>query len=90
MACNRLVNAASATGATSAVTYPRVLDRTGIFQAEISSSATVKLQGRVDSNAPWVDIVSLTSSDAKVVALFPSMRVSYTVVSGTVSAWLMD
>lgn len=63
----------------------------GVFQAEIKDTATVKLQGRADPNAPWVDVKSFTSSNGALVELFPEMRAIVSSHSaGKVNAWLVD
>lgn len=84
--------------ATSSTIEPKMLsNEDGIFQIQVhSGTPTVKLQGRLSSAAPWVDIAlnvagvtSATSSGYFMVPLFPQMQC---VITGTasVSAWLGD
>lgn len=61
----------------------------GLFQGEISDTATLILQGRLSPAAPWATVASLTESGAVVVTMFPEMRANVTAyTSGTVSAWI--
>jgi hypothetical protein len=73
------------------VVYPqRNLDESGQFQAEITGTCDVTLQGRVASDAPWVDIVTLSATGLKVVAIFPQLRVVTTWTDGEASAWVAE
>ena len=88
-----LNSAATANGTSATVTPPLTArDGLGLYQASITGTATVTLQGRLVPSAPWADIVSLTSSGAQSVALFPFMQSVVSGVSGTVSVsdWLGD
>ncbi len=49
----------------------------GVYQVTMTSG-TVVLQGRMSADSAWVDIFSTTASDAKIVSLFPEMRVTMT------------
>ena len=92
-----LLDAVEATGG-SAVYYPRhkTAGGTGTFQVEITGAATVKCQGRADSEAPWVDIAEYDADDmnaddsaATWVTLMPEMRANVSAyTSGAVSAWI--
>jgi hypothetical protein len=84
--------------ATSATVAPKMLyNEDGILQIQVhSGSPVVVLQGRLSSDAPFVDVVlnsagstSATTSGYFTVPLFPEMRC---VITGTasVSAWLGD
>lgn len=60
-----------------------------LAQFEITGTATVKIQGRMNSGYSWVDIYETSSSEAKQVSRFPNMRAvvpSYT--SGSISVAL--
>lgn len=62
----------------------------GIFQVEITGTATVQLRGRTSPDMPWVIIDSLTASDGNRCTLFPYMDAlvsSYG--SGTITAELV-
>jgi hypothetical protein len=93
----------------------RVADETGIFQAYVevtggtvstATSVDVKLQGRLDPDAPWVDVVSFASGWATTATatqtntstvLFPEMRILLTTFTGSggttsrrIRCWLME
>ena len=85
----------------SDIFFPRfVYDEDGIIQiGTITGGATVKLQGRLSPNAPWVDVVltsagaiSATAAGYYLVPMFPEMRVN--VVAGgsgaTLTVWVGD
>jgi hypothetical protein len=77
--------------ASSTVVNPTREATEGVFQVEISATATAKLQGRTSSLAAWVDIDTWTASGAKIVALFPDMRVTVSSYgSGTIKSWLSE
>lgn len=62
----------------------------GIFQVEITGTATVQLRGRTSPDMPWVVIDSFTASDGNRCTLFPYMDAnvsSYT--SGSITAELV-
>lgn len=70
-----------------------VLDdsKVGVFQATFTNTGTAKLEGRLSGASTYTEIASITSADtsqAKVVALMPDMRLSVTAVSGTVTGFL--
>lgn len=54
-------------------------------QVKITSSATVNVQGRVDSSMPWVTLNSFTSSGVENIRLLPEMRVSVSGNDGDVT-----
>ena len=97
----RLLTAVSAP-VTSSVFSPRRKDVTGLFQAKLTGTTptcVLKIQGRVDSNAPWHTIATITEADLvvdsayKKVDLFPEMRVDLTAIGGTtpvLSAWASE
>lgn len=60
----------------------------GVFQIKIIGTATVVLEGRAMSDAPWIQIDSFTASAAKIVALMAEMRLNPTANTGSVNAWL--
>ena len=98
--------AVSNTGTTnSSVVQMRMQnDEDGIVQVQIPSggpTATLKVQGRITSDAPWVDIkldaVTNTQTNASgywLIPIFPEMRMSVTgsgsAGSTTVDAWIGD
>jgi hypothetical protein len=59
----------------------------GLAQAAITGTATVKLQGRMSSEFPWVDLKEFTGSKFEEVTLMPEIRYSITAcaVESTVS-----
>lgn len=78
-------------------------DEDGLLQVSITSTgatATLKVQGRIHSDAPWVDLkldavnTTTTASGYWLIPVFPEMRASVTGsgASGTatVNAWLGD
>lgn len=88
MPIKNLANNISASGAQSVV-YPNVDAPSGVFQIEISNTATVKLQGRMSSDYSWEDLNTYTSSTSENVTLFPEMRVNVTAyTSGNIDASL--
>lgn len=61
----------------------------GIFQVDISGTATVVLEGRISPQMTWATIDTYTASGAGRISLFPHMRArvsAYT--SGTIRAEL--
>jgi len=84
-------DAAAATGAGT-VAYPQNPLRLdyGIFQVEITGTATVQMQGRVDENFSWHTLETYTASGADKVAVFPHMRANISAYSsGEVTAVLI-
>lgn len=54
-------------------------------------SATIKIQGRLSANMPWLDIYSFTANDSARITLFPHMRASVAnYVSGVIRAELAE
>jgi hypothetical protein len=87
----QFANALAATAAGAAVTIDNADGiRSGILQVEITTTASVHLQGRIDDTFSWVNVTDtpLTASGAVSVALFPNMRLNSTITAGTVSAKL--
>lgn len=78
----------TASGAQPSVHTYRQEAIEGVYAVSLTSG-TVVLQGRMTSTADWVDILSVTASDSKIVALFPEMRVNLTTGVG-VSAFLSE
>ena len=62
----------------------------GVVQAQATSTSTIVVQGRFGNSSEWTDIVTLTNTDAKIVSLFPLMRVNITANAGTVDVTLHD
>jgi hypothetical protein len=62
----------------------------GVFQADISATASVALQGRANAAAGWITLATLTSSGATGIVLMPQMQVVATITSGTVSAHIEE
>lgn len=79
-------------------------DEDGILQVQMTSggpTATLKVQGRITSDAPWVDVAldSVTNSTTTqggywLIPTFPEMRLSVTgsgsAGTTTVNAWIGD
>lgn len=65
---------------TSDIIRPKVNDRTpvGVFQADVEAGATLTLQARADSSAPFIDLEAFTADAIKEVSLAPEMRVVVT------------
>lgn len=53
-------------------------------QVEITTAATVTVQGRCAADMPWVDLVEMTESGADMVSHMPRMRAVVTGNTGTV------
>lgn len=47
------------------------------IQASVTGTLNVKIQGRVDSTAPWTDLYTFTTSDIQMIARAPQMRATY-------------
>lgn len=61
----------------------------GMWQVEITGTATCILKGRIDPTAPWVTLASRTASGGDVVPVFPYMQAECTAYSsGNVNAWI--
>jgi len=98
--------AVSNTGTTnSSVVRMRMQnDEDGILQLQITTTgptATLKVQGRIASDAPWVDVAVNNAGDTEVavsgywlIPTFPEMRLtvtgSGTAGTATVNAWIGD
>ena len=66
------------------ITFPALGYRTGVFQAELGEGDLVILQGRVNNDFQWLDILSYEdASGITEVVLAPQMRVLVTSSSGT-------
>lgn len=60
-----------------------------VVQIDGITTATVKIEGRLDSSMDWVVLWTATADDAKVLTLFPEMRVNVTAyTSGTIAVRL--
>lgn len=58
-------------------------NRTGVFQANVSSGDSITLQSRIDSSFDWVDVVTIAdANDIQEVILSPYFRVVVTNTSG--------
>lgn len=82
----------------------RVKDKSGLFQVATTSglTGTCFVQGRPTPTAPWFTILTLTNTDwaadanstaAKVITLFPEMRVGATITGGanpSIDAWITE
>ena len=85
-----------ASGVTSAVAQTEVnltrelgRTQTGVVQVDGITSATVLIQGRLDSSLDWVTIATFTAAGAKAVTIFPEMRSDVDVYSsGTITVKL--
>jgi len=54
----------------------------GVFQASITGTQTVTLQGRIDDTHDWVDILSTSTDEASLITLLPELRVVTSATSG--------
>lgn len=55
----------------------------GIVQVSVTGgTGTVKIQGRLSINMPWVDIITFTVSDSARIALMPHMKANVSGISG--------
>jgi hypothetical protein len=83
----------ASTGAQTAITPPGADgEKVGLFQIEVGTGTySVQLQGRLSTDASWVDLLSTpaTADGVYSVALFPYMRVNITTNGATVQAWLL-
>jgi len=89
---NTLLNAVAAdTNGTAVTLINRTGSKEGLFQYAITGTVTLKIQGRVNPNAAWVDVASVVASGAQAVTLYPQMRaVTSGMASGTCTAWLFN
>ena len=85
-----LINNTASSAVDTEVTNVTVEERSvyRIVQVEITAAGVVLIQGRLSSNMPWHTIETITTSDAKSIALFPHMRVSLSGNTGFVSVYL--
>lgn len=89
---NLLLDGVAATGASTTRNVQNYdASEYGIFQATISGTATVTIEGRLDRLHDWVVVDTFTASDASRITLFPEMRANVTSYSsGTVRASLAE
>lgn len=75
---------------SSAVQYPQYYPSDdGLWQVEITGTATVSISGRIDSTAPWQTLATRSATGSDVIPIFPQMIVDVTsYTSGVVNAWL--
>ena len=85
----------TADGSTDPVALPftGALELEGVFQTEFeggTGTGSVTLQGRIRPQAPWVNILTHTASNAGAVVLFPEVRVTFENMAGsaTINCWL--
>lgn len=84
-----LLSAAAATGAST--TAEPFVDRNevGYAQVSITGTATVNMDVRIHSSAPWTTAYTFTSSGMAQIPRCSQMRFNVTsYTSGTVSAWI--
>jgi len=63
----------------------------GTVQCYIAGTATVDVQMRSQSDAPWLTVHSFTESGAQEIRLMPEMRVSASsVTGGDAKVWLVE
>ena len=74
-----LVSTTNETGATFNFTLSR---QQRVFQASITGTQTVTLQGRIDSAHDFVDILTTATTVATLVSMLPQLRVVTTGTSG--------
>ena len=85
-----LLSAAASTGASSAVIRPLAAGyrTTSLWQISITGVATVAIEGRLSSSAPYTTITTATASMVAETVTMPDMRIEVlSLSSGTVSAW---
>lgn len=95
----KLIDEATATETSAAFQPQRRQDEVGKTQVEITGgSATIKIQGRSSTDAPWATLLSVTEADMgdndtffAVIELTTHMRADLTTISGaTVNVWLTE
>jgi len=63
--------------------YPRAV------QVKITGTASVRLQGRLDADNPWLDLgTPFTATGVQSIQLMPEVRFNVTAVAGSVDAWV--
>lgn len=64
----------------------------GIVQVDLGGgAATVKIQGRLSANMPWLDVHTFTANGSARITLFPFMKANVSnYASGTLRAELVE
>ena len=57
-------------------------------QVEISSTATVSVQGRLSSTAPWEELIEITANSIQPLALVSYLKFVVSNNDGTVNVWV--
>lgn len=57
-------------------------------QVSISASAAVSVQGRLSAEAPWYELIAITSNSIQPIAALPYLQFVVTGNSGTVDVWV--
>ena len=91
MAVGKIVDGITSS-ANSALFFPtqKTSGDPAVAQVEITGTASVVLVGRSDTDAPWSEIATFTSTDMVGIVLAPEMRFESTISTGAVSAWVME
>lgn len=90
MKVQQLLNAVAATGAGTAYTLPVPININKLIsQIEITTTATVVIEGRLHDDAPWVQLFTPVTADSiNDLPLVRQIRANVTAfTAGTVSAW---
>lgn len=83
----KVLNALDATGDSDVFEVDDFRSRQYILvQVTHSNTASTKLQGRIAPDMAWVDVHTFEASGAIQASVFPQMRFSATISSGTVTA----
>ena len=79
-----------ATGAQTEVTFQLGPKAGAIVQLQLGTTGTIRVQGRLDPDAPWADLTTdITASGiTAIAAACPQMRINVTANGGTLNAWL--
>lgn len=87
----KILNAVTATGAGAEFTPNRNL-KEGFVQVQITgTSATILIEGRIDSTAPWATLATINANGITAVNLLPFMRANVSAINAaTVNAWLSE
>lgn len=60
------------------------------YQVQITGTASVNIEGRAASDAPWVVLATVTETGSDAVNALPHMRANVTAATGaTISVWLV-
>lgn len=82
-----IVEGETGTGVSATFPLPSRSDEI-IVQVEVTVSATIEVQGRLSTDAPWVILTTLTASGLQPLAAVSEFRLNITANGGTVNAWI--